>query len=120
MMSILNIIGIGTALAANHDAAHPQNVGAGLLGMLPMLLIFIFVFYFLLIRPQSKRAKQHRQLIENLGVGDEVVTSGGMLGKVSKLQEKFIILQIAKDVEITIQKSAIASILPKGTMESAH
>ena len=88
--------------------------------MLPMLIIFIGVFYFLLVRPQSKRAKEHRQLMDNLSMGDEVITTGGIAGKVTKLRDSYAVLSIAKDVEITIQKGAIATVLPKGTLENIN
>lgn len=119
-MSILSLIGIGDAVAATaaSNAGHAASPGGGLLSMLPMLLIFVAIFYFLLIRPQSKRAKEHKKLIEELAIGDEVLTTGGVVGRLSKLRDNYIVLAIAKDVEITMQKSAVASVLPKGTLES--
>ena len=75
--------------------------------------------YFLIIRPQSKRAKEHRELMASLKTGDEVVTSGGVLGKINKISDNFIVLEIAKDVEITMQRSSVAASLPKGTIKSA-
>lgn len=114
-MSILSIIGIQDAFAQTSTTASPEG---GLWSMLPMLVIFILVFYFLLIRPQSKRAKEHRKLIDNLQKGDEVLTSGGMLGKINKLEDDFIVLSVADNLDITIQKTAIAAVLPKGTMKS--
>ncbi len=74
--------------------------------------------YFLIIRPQSKRAKEHRELMASLKTGDEVVTSGGLLGKINKISDNFVVLEIAKDVEITMQKASIAASLPKGTIKS--
>lgn len=83
-----------------------------------LLMVVLFVgFYFLLIRPQQKRQKQHRQMVEQIGTGDEVVTTGGMLGKVTELGEQFIGIEIAKDVEIRVQKNAIGTVLPKGTIK---
>ncbi|OGT44507.1 MAG: preprotein translocase subunit YajC [Gammaproteobacteria bacterium RIFCSPHIGHO2_12_FULL_38_11] len=114
-MSLLSLLGISTAHAATTAAAPEQG---GFLSVLPMLIIFIAVFYFLLIRPQSKRAKEQRQLLDSLTVGDEVLTTGGIIGRVTKLRDSYIVLVIGKDIEMTFQKGAVASILPKGTMES--
>jgi len=121
-MSLLSMLGISTAYAAVSSAApgaHSTPEGS-FLSVLPMLVIFIAVFYFLLVRPQSKRAKEHRELIDNLAVGDEVVTTGGVVGRLTKLRDTYVVLSISKDVEITLQKSAVASVLPKGTLESVH
>ncbi len=123
-MSLLSLLGISdahaaVATAATTAGAHPAQQGS-FLSMLPMLVIFIGVFYFLLVRPQSKRAKEHRQLMDNLSMGDEVITTGGIAGKVTKLRDSYAVLSIAKDVEITIQKGAIATVLPKGTLENIN
>ena len=96
------------------DAA-PQG---GLMGFLPLILIFV-VFYFMLIRPQMKRAKEHKKLVAELGVGDEVVTNGGLLGKITKVGESFITVELADNVNIKLQKHAVASVMPKGTIKSA-
>lgn len=85
--------------------------------MLPLVLLLV-VFYFLLIRPQMKRAKEHRNLLGSLAKGDEVVTSGGVIGKVREIGENLLIVEIADKVEIRVQKQAITSVLPKGTMQS--
>ena len=117
-MSLLSLLGISTAHAATPStAATPEG---GFLSMLPMLIIFIAVFYFLLVRPQSKRAKEQRELLDNLAVGDEVLTTGGIIGRLMKLRDNYVVISTGKDVEMTFQKTAIASILPKGTMESIH
>ncbi|HHX82046.1 MAG TPA: preprotein translocase subunit YajC, partial [Pseudomonadaceae bacterium] len=79
---------------------------------------FVVIFYFLIWRPHSKRAKEHRALIDSLTVGDEVMTNGGMLGKVSKVDEHYVALQVADDVTLKMQKSSVAAVLPKGTMKS--
>ena len=76
------------------------------------------VFYFLLIRPQSKRAKEHKKLLANISIGDEVVTTGGIVARVSKLKDTFVVLQLSGETAITMQKASIAQILPKGTMDS--
>lgn len=85
-----------------------------------MIMIFaIFVlFYIMLIRPQSKRAKQHKNLLANLKKGDEIITSGGILGKVVNLDEQYIKLSISQSAEIILQKNSVATVLPKGTIES--
>jgi preprotein translocase subunit YajC len=86
-----------------------------LMSFLPLILIFA-VMYFLLIRPQAKRQKEHRKLIEALGKGDEVLTSGGMLGRVIELGDAFITLEIADGAQVLVQRVAVTTVLPKGTM----
>ena len=103
------------ASAYAQDAASPQG---GLLSFLPLIVIFV-VFYFLLIRPQMKRAKEHRQLVSQLSNGDEVVTNGGILGRITNVGESFVTLELADNVKIKIQKHAVASVMPKGTIKSA-
>jgi preprotein translocase subunit YajC len=85
--------------------------------MLPLVLLIV-IFYFLLIRPQMKRAKEHKNMLGNLAKGDEVVTNGGVVGKVREIGENFVQVEIADKVEIKVQKAAISSVLPKGTMSS--
>jgi preprotein translocase subunit YajC len=89
-----------------------------LLGLLPLILMFVLL-YFLLMRPQMKRAKEHRQMVAGLQKGDEVVTSGGTLGKVTNVGDSYVKVEIAPSVEITVQKPAIQTLLPKGTIKSA-
>lgn len=109
---------ISSAYATTHAASPAaQNGGAS---SLVMLGIFFVVFYFLLWRPQAKRAKEQRALIAGLAKGDEVVTSGGLVGRISKLNDNFMVLTVAEGVELTIQRSAVASVLPKGTMHSVE
>jgi preprotein translocase subunit YajC len=84
----------------------------------PMIVIFV-AFYFLLIRPQQKRQKAHTELVSALSVGDEVVTAGGILGKVTAVSEHYATLAIADNVEIKIQKSTVSAVVPKGTMDAA-
>lgn len=118
-MSLLSFLGVSTAHAETTTATTTAVSQQGsFLSILPMLIIFIAVFYFLLIRPQSKRAKEQRQLLENLALSDEVLTSGGIVGRVTKLRDNYVILLVGKDHEMTFQKNAIVSILPKGTMDS--
>ena len=88
-----------------------------LASFLPLIVIFV-LFFFMIIRPQMKQAKEQRNMIAALQKGDEVVTSGGIVGKVSKVTEAFVVLEIAADTEITVQKHAIQSALPKGTIKS--
>lgn len=78
---------------------------------------FILLFYFLLWRPQSKRAKEHKQLISSLDKGDEVVTSGGIAGRIVRVKDDFVVLQVADGVELKVQKIAVAAALPKGTLK---
>jgi len=84
-----------------------------------IMIVGIFVlFYFMLIRPQNKRAKEHRELIGNLKKGDEIVTSGGILAKVVNLDEQFIKVNLTEGVEVSLQRSAVTTVLPKGTIKS--
>jgi len=102
--------------------AHAADAGGagGDAGMINILFLvgFIAIFYFLLIRPQNKRRKEHQTLISALNKGDEIVTAGGIVGKINKVEDDFVILQVSADVEMRIQKSAVGSNLPKGTIKS--
>lgn len=102
--------------------AYAQTAGAagsmgGLMEFLPIILMF-GVLYFLMIRPQMKKAKEHKALIAALAKGDEVVTQGGIAGRISKVGDDFIGVEIAEKVEIQIQKPAVALVLPKGTLKN--
>jgi len=92
--------------------------GSPLMTVLPLLLIFV-VFYFLLIRPQSKRAKEHREMVAKVAAGDEVVTTGGLLGRISEVGDHFVTLQVSAGVSIQVQKFQIAQLVPKGTFKGA-
>lgn len=81
------------------------------------MLAIIVLFYFLLIRPQMKRQKEHRQMVENLQVGDEVVTQGGILGRITDLDEQFATVEVADGVKLRVQRHAVGSVVPKGTFE---
>jgi preprotein translocase subunit YajC len=105
---------ISTA-AAQAQGASGQS--GALMQFLPLVLIFV-VFYFLLIRPQTKRAKEHRALIAALQVGAEVVTSGGILGKVTDLSEQYVTVEIADGVKVKVQRHTITQVLPTGTLKS--
>ena len=88
-------------------------------GMVIPLVLFIGVFYFLLIRPQQKKAREHQALVSKLAAGDEVVTNGGMLGKVTEVGDTFVTLEVAEGVRIKVQRFQIAQLMPKGTLKSA-
>lgn len=92
--------------------------GPSMISNIVMLVGFLAIFYFLLIRPQSKRAKEHQNLISSLAKDDEVVLNGGLVGKIKKVGEQFIVLTIAEGIEVKVQRQAIASSLPKGTLNS--
>ncbi|HUN75163.1 MAG TPA: preprotein translocase subunit YajC [Steroidobacteraceae bacterium] len=89
------------------------------LAPLLMMVVFIAIFYFLLIRPQQKKAKDHQAMISKLSVGDEVVTSGGILGRVTDVGDTFVTLEIADSVRIKVQKGQVSSLMPKGTLKNA-
>jgi preprotein translocase subunit YajC len=93
----------------------PQSGG---FSQILILLGFVVIFYLLLWRPQAKRAKEHRQLMASLAIGDEVTTTGGIVGKITRLKDDLITLKIAENVEINLQKAAVSSVLPKGTIKS--
>ncbi|HTW37551.1 MAG TPA: preprotein translocase subunit YajC [Steroidobacteraceae bacterium] len=92
---------------------------SGQLAPLLMMVAFIAIFYFLLIRPQQKKAKDHQAMVAKLSAGDEVVTSGGILGRVTDVGDTFITLEIADSVRIKVQKGQVSSLMPKGTLKSA-
>ena len=101
--------------------AAPAAGNAGLMGnlstFLPLVLMFV-VMYFLMIRPQQKKAKEQRLMMDALAKGDEVVTASGILGKVNRVLDTYVMLEIAPNTEITVQKHAITTLLPKGTLKS--
>lgn len=104
-------------------AAHAQAAGAPPAGLGGMSLLFpivlIAVMYFLMIRPQMKRAKEHRGMLEKLSKGDEVITSGGIAGTVTDIGDNFITVEVADNVRVRVQKAAVGNVLPKGTLKSA-
>ena len=103
--------------------AHAQAAGAapggGGLSQILVLVVFVVVFYFLLIRPQQKRAKEHQAMLAKLAAGDEVVTAGGILGRIVEVGDSFITLEIADGVRIKVQKGQVTSLVPKGTFKGA-
>lgn len=102
-----------------HASAAPAPQGGGA-SMLIMLLIFGLVFYFMIYRPQAKRVKEHKNLMSALSKGDEVLTQGGLVGKITKVSDEkdFLVISIAEGTEVTVQKSAVSAVLPKGTMKN--
>ena len=104
------------AQSAPAPAAAPDSMFGSLGSMLPLVLMFV-VLYFVMIRPQMKRQKEHKAMIDALAKGDEVVVGGGMLGKVSKMGESYLHLEIANGVEVQVQRSAVIQVLPKGTLK---
>jgi preprotein translocase subunit YajC len=99
--------------------AYAQTVGgdSGFIGFLPIILMFVLL-YFLMIRPQMRRAKEQKAMIEALQKGDEVVTSGGVVGRITKLGDQYLTLEIAPNTEIVVQRAAVQVPLPKGTLKS--
>jgi preprotein translocase subunit YajC len=93
------------------------SLAEGILGFLPLVLL-LGVFYFLLIRPQQKRQKEHKEMVAALEKGDEIVTNGGLLAKVVKVDDHFVVVEAAKGVELRVQRQAVASIVPKGTIKA--
>ena len=99
--------------------AHAQEAAAGGgIAQIVMLVGFVLIFYFLLWRPQAKRAKQHKQLINGISKGDEIVIGGGLVGRITKVSDEFVSLEVAEGTEVNVQKNAIAAVLPKGTIKS--
>ena len=107
---------ISEAFAQAAPAAAGGSTESTLMSMLPLVLMFV-VLYFIMIRPQMKRQKEHKAMIEALAKGDEIVTAGGVLGKVAKLGESYLHVEIANGVEIQVQRSAVVQVLPKGTLK---
>ena len=97
-------------------AAAPQGQGDALTSFLPLIFIFV-VFYFLLIRPQSKKAKEHKQMVEALAKGDEVVTNGGLLGRITKVGDNFVEVELGEGMTVKVQRQAVANLMPKGTIK---
>ena len=103
------------------SSAMAAEAGPG--GPLPGLDLFIIVafaavFYFIVWRPQSKRTKEHRELVSGLGKGDEVVTNGGLIGKIVKVEDQYLVFEVADNVHLKLQKGAVSAALPKGTIKS--
>jgi preprotein translocase subunit YajC len=103
---------ISSAYAQAAPSADP-----GFIGFLPIILMFVLL-YFLMIRPQMKRAKETKAMIEALQKGDEVVTAGGVVGRITKMGEQYLTLEIAPETEVVVQRAAVSAPLPKGTLKS--
>lgn len=102
--------------------AYAQAAGAtdptgGLMGILPLILMFV-VLWFLMIRPQMKRAKEHKTMVEALSKGDEVVTQGGIAGRIAEIGDNYLHVEVAPNTNVLVQKQAVATVLPKGTLKS--
>lgn len=106
-------------LISSAYAQAPAAAGGdpGFMGLLPIVLMFVLL-YFLMIRPQMKRAKEAKAMVESLQKGDEIITAGGVLGKITKINEAYITVEIAANTEISVQKAAVQTLLPKGTLKT--
>ena len=100
------------------DAMAQDAGGSGTLELILPLLLMFGIFYFLLIRPQQKKAKEHKNMVGALGKGDEIITNGGLLAKISDVDENFLTCKISDNVEVKIQRHAVTSVLPKGTIKN--
>jgi preprotein translocase subunit YajC len=107
---------ISSAFAQTAPAAAGGDMQSTLMNMLPILVMF-GVLYLVMIRPQMKKQKEHKNMIDSIVKGDEVVTAGGFLGRISKLGDAFISVELADGVEVQMQRSAVVQVLPKGTMK---
>ncbi|CAN5246594.1 preprotein translocase subunit YajC [soil metagenome] len=107
---------ISSAFAQTAPAAAGGDMLSSLGSMLPLVLMFV-VLYFVMIRPQMKRQKEARKMIEALAKGDEVATSGGMLGKITSISDQYLGLEISNGVEVKVQRSAVVQVLPKGAIK---
>ena len=105
---------ISQAFAQTAPAAATGGAESSLMSMLPLLLMFV-VLYFIMIRPQMKKQKEHKAMIEAIAKGDEVIISGGVLGRVAKMGESFLHVEVAHGVEVQVQRGAVVQVLPKGT-----
>ena len=105
------------AAHAQTAAGVPPQGALGLLQFIPIVLIFVLM-YFMMIRPQLKRQKEHRQMVDKLARGDEIVTSGGIAGRIEEVGETFLTVEIAEGTKVKLQKGAINAVLPKGTLKS--
>lgn len=114
-MNLLDFL-IPTAQAQSAAGAAPAGGG---FGMLLMPIILIAIMYFLMIRPQVKRQKEHRALLEKLSKGDEVLTGGGLAGVITEVGDSFVTVEIADNVRVRVQKASVGNVLPKGTLKSA-
>jgi preprotein translocase subunit YajC len=105
-------------ISAAYAQTAPASPQSTLMQFLPIVVLFV-AFYFLLIRPQTKKAKDHRDMVAKLAVGDEVVTTGGILGRITEAGETFVTIEIARDVAIRVQRFQVSQLMPKGTYKNA-
>ena len=104
-------------LISSAYAADPAQPAGGGIEFFIMIGIFFAIMYFMIIRPQNKRAKEHKALIDSLNKGDEVVVAGGMLGKITELDENFITVEVSNGVAMQVQRQSVAAVMPKGTIK---
>ena len=107
---------ISSAFAQTAPAAAGGDMQSSLMSMLPLVLMFV-VLYFVMIRPQLKRQKEHRAMIEALAKGDEVATAGGLIGRVTKIGDTYLGVELATGIEVQLQRTAVVQVLPKGTVK---
>lgn len=123
MKKVMGLLGfvvlVSAPVWADAAPAAASDLGSPAMSQGILLAAFGVIFYFFFIRPQSKRAKEHQQLLSNLAKGDEVVTTGGLLGKITRITDNFFMIMIAEGVEVSVQKNAIALTVPKNTMKDA-
>ncbi|SPL69953.1 preprotein translocase subunit YajC [Acinetobacter stercoris] len=103
---------------SNAYAAPAAQQGPSMMANILMIVVFVAIFYFLIWRPQSKRAKEHRNLIESIGVGSEVVFAGGLMGRITKIEGEFAVVELNKGNVVKIQRASVISILPEGTLDN--
>ncbi len=108
---------ISSAFAQTAPAAAGGDAQTSLMSMLPLLLMFV-VLYFVMIRPQMKKAKEHRAMVDALAKGDEVVIGGGMLGRITKVGDSYVAVEVAPDTEVQVQRMSVVQVLPKGTIKA--
>jgi preprotein translocase subunit YajC len=118
MNSIPMIVAAASAAGGGGSGGGQQASGAGGLFQIGFIILIFVAFYFLLLRPQSKRQKEHRKMVEGLSKGDEVVTSGGMLGRVTDVGEQFLKVEVSDGVELKVQRSSVSTLMPKGTIKN--
>jgi preprotein translocase subunit YajC len=111
----MNLISVAHAQGAAAPAASTEST---LVSLLPIIVMFV-ILYFIMLRPQMKKQKELRAMLAALSKGDEVVTTGGMVGKITKVGENYITLEVAANIEVQLQRSAVTMVLPKGTIKSA-
>lgn len=108
---------MGLFISDAYAEGAPAAQGGDPIQLFIMIAIFFAIMYFMIIRPQQKRAKEHAALLESLAKGDEIVTGGGVLGKITNISENFVEIKVSENTTMNVQKQAIASVMPKGTMK---